>query len=156
LGALMVITDATALTAESRCFSAMMNWKISEAQYQHSRVINLRTGERCDGWLEVSTNAGYSRILFDRENREMTITEILNTGLAFMGWLFIMVQTGKWFTSAVLKSWDKHRKSSRRQKAIDELYDAFELQSIEPGTTVRLATKGALTIMMFRSEEAAK
>jgi hypothetical protein len=29
LGALMVITDATALTAESRCFSAMMNWKIS-------------------------------------------------------------------------------------------------------------------------------
>jgi hypothetical protein len=87
---------------------------------------------------------------------QMTITEILNTGLAFTGWLFIMVQTGKRFTSAVLKSWDKHRKSSRRQKAIDELYDAFELQSIEPGTTVRLATKGALTIMMFRSEEAAK
>ena len=64
-------------------------------------------------------------------NREMTITEILNTGLAFMGWLFIMVQAGK-------------------------LYDAFDLQSIEPGTTVRLATKGALTIMMFRSEADAK
>lgn len=32
----------------------------------------------------------------------MTITEILNTGLAFMGWLFIMVQAGKWFTSVVL------------------------------------------------------
>lgn len=86
----------------------------------------------------------------------MTITEILNTGLAFMGWLFIMVQAGKWFTSVALKSWDKHRNSSRRQKAIDELYDAFDLQGIEPGTTVRLATKGALTIMMFRSEEAAK
>jgi hypothetical protein len=101
-----------------------------------------------DGWKYLPMQL--PRILFDQEmNREMTITEILNTGLAFMGWLFIMVQTGKWFTSVVLKSWDKHRKSSRRQKAVDELYDAFELQSIEPGTTVRLATKGALTIMMF-------
>lgn len=86
----------------------------------------------------------------------MTILEILNTGLALMGWLFIMVQTGKWFTSVVLKSWDKHRKSSRRQKAVDELCEAFELGEIESGTTVRLATKGSLTIMMFRSEEAAK
>ncbi|HHR4469630.1 TPA: DUF4752 family protein [Salmonella enterica] len=82
----------------------------------------------------------------------MSITTILNTGLALMGWLFIMFKTGQWFVSVFLKQWDKRRKQSRRQKAINEFYDAFDLSSIEPGTTVRLATKGDLTIMMFRQE----
>lgn len=84
----------------------------------------------------------------------MSITTILNTGLALMGWLFIMFKTGQWFVSVFLKQWDKRRKQSRRQKAINEFYDAFDLSSIEPGTTVRLATKGDLTIMMFLQEAA--
>ncbi|ECJ2445965.1 DUF4752 family protein [Salmonella enterica subsp. diarizonae] len=70
----------------------------------------------------------------------MSITTILNTGLALMGWLFIMFKTGQWFVSVFLKQWDKRRKQSRRQKAINEFYDAFDLSSIEPGTTVRLAS----------------
>ncbi|EBZ9517275.1 DUF4752 family protein [Salmonella enterica subsp. enterica serovar Eastbourne] len=84
----------------------------------------------------------------------MSITDILNTGLALMGWLFIMFRTGQWFISVALRQWDKRRKQSRRQKAVNEFYDAFDLSSIEPGTTVRLATKGDLTIMMFRQESA--
>ncbi|ECC1660276.1 DUF4752 family protein [Salmonella enterica subsp. salamae] len=84
----------------------------------------------------------------------MSITTILNTGLALMGWLFIMFRAGQWFISVGLKQWDRRRKQSRRQKAINEFYDAFDLSSIEPGTTARLATKGDLTIMMFRQEEA--
>ena len=39
---------------------------IRGSQYQHSRVLNFMTGERCDGWLEVSDSAGYSRNLFDQ------------------------------------------------------------------------------------------
>ncbi|HGB5305303.1 TPA: DUF4752 family protein [Salmonella enterica subsp. enterica serovar Birkenhead] len=84
----------------------------------------------------------------------MSITDILNTGLALMGWLFIMFKTGQWFISVALRQWDRRRKQSRRQKAVNEFYDAFDLSSIEPGTTVRLATKGDLTIMMFRQEAA--
>ncbi|MEG0869881.1 MAG: DUF4752 family protein [Hafnia sp.] len=84
----------------------------------------------------------------------MSILTILNTGLALMGWLFIMIRTGQWFASVALKQWDKRRKQSRRQKAVNEFYDAFDLSSIEPGTTVRVATKGDLTIMMFRQEAA--
>ncbi|GAB5071132.1 DUF4752 family protein [Citrobacter sedlakii] len=84
----------------------------------------------------------------------MSILTILNTGLALLGWLFIMFKTGQWFISIALKQWDKRRKQSRREKAINEFYDAFDLSSIEPGTTVRLATKGDLTIMMFRQESA--
>lgn len=84
----------------------------------------------------------------------MSMVDILNTGLALMGWLFIMFKTGQWFISVALKQWDKRRKQSRRQKAVNEFYDAFDLSSIEPGTTVRIATKGDLTIMMFRKEAA--
>ena len=86
----------------------------------------------------------------------MSFLESLNTGLALMGWLFIMFKTGQWFISIALKQWDKRRKLSRRQKAVNEFYDAFDLSSIEPGTTVRLATKGDLTIMMYRTEGAAQ
>lgn len=39
---------------------------IRGSQYQHTRIISLRTGERCNGWLEVSADAGYSRIIFDQ------------------------------------------------------------------------------------------
>ncbi|EHM6003587.1 DUF4752 family protein [Salmonella enterica] len=84
----------------------------------------------------------------------MSILTILDVGLALMGWLFIMFKTGQWFVSVFLKQWDKRRTQSRRQKAVNEFYDAFDLSSIEPGTTVRLATKGDLTIMMFRQESA--
>ncbi|EDU4456615.1 DUF4752 family protein [Salmonella enterica] len=84
----------------------------------------------------------------------MSILTILDVGLALMGWLFIMFKTFQWFISIALKQWDKRRKQSRRQKAVNEFYDAFDLSSIEPGTTVRLATKGDLTIMMFRQEAA--
>ncbi|EAA9301861.1 DUF4752 family protein [Salmonella enterica] len=84
----------------------------------------------------------------------MSILSILDVGLALMGWLFIMFKTGQWFISIALKQWDRRRKQSRRQKAVNEFYDAFDLSSIEPGTTVRLVTKGDLTIMMFRQEAA--
>lgn len=82
----------------------------------------------------------------------MSIATYLNTGLAILGWAYIMVKTGQWITKNALWQWDKRRKESRRQKAVNEFYDAFELNSLEPGSTVRLATKGDLTIMMFRSE----
>ncbi|RRE08231.1 DUF4752 family protein [Klebsiella pneumoniae] len=81
----------------------------------------------------------------------MSIATYLNTGLAILGWAYIMVKTGQWITKNALRQWDKRRKESRRQKAVNEFYDAFELNSTE-----RLyrspATKGDLTIMMFRSE----
>lgn len=48
----------------------------------------------------------------------MSILGILNTGLALMGWLFIMFKTGQWFISVALKQWDKRRRLSRRQKAV--------------------------------------
>ncbi|HAL2876839.1 TPA: DUF4752 family protein [Escherichia coli] len=82
----------------------------------------------------------------------ITIDTLLNSGLALLGWLYIMSRTWRWLGSIFLKQWKKRRKQELRQKALEAFYDSFELGSIEPGTTVRLATKGDLTIMMFRQE----
>lgn len=51
---------------------------------------------------------------------------------------------------------EKRRKQELRQKALEAFYDAFELGSIEPGTTAKIATKGDLMIVMFRQERAEK
>ncbi|RRE59994.1 DUF4752 family protein [Klebsiella pneumoniae] len=81
----------------------------------------------------------------------MSIATYLNTGLAILGWAYIMVKTGQWITKNALRQWDKRRKESRRQKAVNEFYDAFELNS-RNWLDRSPATKGDLTIMMFRSE----
>lgn len=82
----------------------------------------------------------------------MSIATYLNTGLAILGWAYIMVKTGQWITKNALRQWDKRRKESRRQKAVNELYEVFELNKLESGSTMRIVTKGDLTIMMYRSE----
>lgn len=63
------------------------------------------------------------------------------------------VQRGEVAISVFLKQWEKRRKQEKRQKALNEFYDAFDLSSIEPGTTVRITAKGDLMIMMFRQEK---
>ena len=71
----------------------------------------------------------------------ITIDTLLNTGLALLGWLYIMSRTWRWLGSIFLKQWKKRRKQELRQKALEAFYDAFELSRIEPGTTARIATK---------------
>ncbi|MGU4477130.1 DUF4752 family protein [Escherichia coli] len=83
----------------------------------------------------------------------ITIDTLLNSGLALLGWLYIMFSAGKWAASVFLKQWGKRRKQERRQKALEAFYDAFELSRIEPGTTAKIATKGDLMIVMFRQEK---
>ncbi|MFU0912972.1 DUF4752 family protein [Kluyvera intermedia] len=82
----------------------------------------------------------------------MSIATMLNTGLALLGWLYIMFKTGEWIIGIVFKRWSQRKKQEKRQKAVNELYDAFNLSEIEPGGSVRLDTKGDLTILMFRKE----
>lgn len=86
----------------------------------------------------------------------MTVDTVLNTGLALFGYFYIMFSAGNWAATVFLKQWKKRRKQELRQKALEAFYVAFELNSIEPGTTVRVATKGDLMIMMFRQEKAEK
>ncbi|CNK28102.1 Uncharacterised protein [Yersinia frederiksenii] len=80
----------------------------------------------------------------------MSIVTWLNVGLSLLGYMFIMAKTGEWIVSIALKKWSARRKEERKQKAINELYDAFNLGELTESDSLKLATKGGLTIMMFR------
>lgn len=83
----------------------------------------------------------------------MDLSTKLNIGLCALGYLFIMFRTGDWVMRTVFKAWDKRRKESRRKRAVNELYDAFELDQLKDGSTMRVATKGDLNIFMYRKGE---
>lgn len=77
----------------------------------------------------------------------------LNTGLAILGWTYIMWKSGEWMMRIALKQWDKRRKISRKQRAVEELYDAFELDTIKDGDQMKVTTAKGLVIMMYRQEK---
>jgi len=47
-------------------FSEDVIEEVRGSQYQHTRPLSIFRNERCDGWLEISTTARYSRIMFDQ------------------------------------------------------------------------------------------
>lgn len=80
-------------------------------------------------------------------------TSIMHLIIASIGMLYIMFKTGEWITSMVAKEWCKRRKESVKQKAVNDLYEAFELGKITPGETVKISrTKDGLVIMMYRAK----
>ncbi|STM09171.1 Uncharacterised protein [Escherichia coli] len=62
----------------------------------------------------------------------ITIDMALNTGLALLGYLYIMFCSGRWLVTVVQK-WNKRRKQEQRQKAMDAFFEAFGIDSMEPG-----------------------
>ncbi|HBM7344536.1 DUF4752 family protein [Klebsiella oxytoca] len=79
-------------------------------------------------------------------------TTIMHLIIASIGMLYIFFKAGEWITYIVAKQWCKRRKESVKQKAVNDLHDAFELGKITPGETVKIATKGSLVIMMYREK----
>ncbi|ENU2139563.1 DUF4752 family protein [Klebsiella michiganensis] len=79
-------------------------------------------------------------------------TVIMHFVLASIGMLYIMCKAVEWIVSIVLKQWCKRRKESVKQRAVNDLYDAFELGKITPGETVKITTKDSLVIMMYREK----
>ncbi len=84
---------------------------------------------------------------------EISISEWMMIGLMAVGYLFIVITAFQWLVLVLAKQWDKRRKDSRKQKAVNELYDAFELDKLKDGNTMRVATKGDLNIFMYRGDQ---
>ncbi|ENA3448894.1 TPA: DUF4752 family protein [Yersinia enterocolitica] len=78
------------------------------------------------------------------------ISIYLNVFLAVLGYLYIISKAFDWLTRIVWRKWDKRKKEERKQKAINELYDAFNLGELTDSDTMKAVTKNGLTIMMFR------
>ncbi|EPH6014698.1 TPA: DUF4752 family protein [Yersinia enterocolitica] len=78
------------------------------------------------------------------------ISIYLNVFLAVLGYLYIISKASYWLTRIIWKQWDKRKKEERKQKPINELYDAFNLGELTDSDTMKAVTKNGLTIMMFR------
>lgn len=83
----------------------------------------------------------------------ITIDTALNTGLALLGWLYIMSSTWRWLGSIFLKQWNKRRKQDERQKAMNAFSEAFGIDGMEPGDPARAISRGGVVILVYRSEE---
>ncbi len=83
----------------------------------------------------------------------ITLGAALNTGLALLGWFYIMFRTGRWLSHMFLKKWNKCRKQNQRQKAMNEFSEDFGIDSIEPGEPARVITRGSVVILVYRTEE---
>ncbi len=83
----------------------------------------------------------------------ITIDTALNTGLALIGWLYIMYCASRWLSMLFLKKLNKHRKQDQRQKAMNSFSEAFGIDSIEPGDPARVIIRGDVVILVYRSEE---
>ncbi|MDM4190613.1 DUF4752 family protein [Klebsiella oxytoca] len=79
-------------------------------------------------------------------------TSIMHLIIASIGMLYIMYKASEWIVSVLAKEWCKRRKESVKQKAVNDICDAFELGKITPGETVKIATKDSLVIMMYREK----
>ena len=83
---------------------------------------------------------------------ELTFNQWMMVGLMAISYLFITVKAGQWLMSLILKGWEKRRNQDRQQRAVNEFYDAFQLDQLKDGSTIRVEIKGGLTIEMYRSE----
>ncbi|MBQ0364960.1 DUF4752 family protein [Providencia rettgeri] len=70
--------------------------------------------------------------------------------LSMMGYVWIVTQAFCWFVSLVFSKLFKRKSKERKQAAIDELYDAYELDEIKDNETIKIATKGELVFMIYR------
>ncbi|WP_413776560.1 DUF4752 family protein [Providencia sp. CIM-Carb-044] len=70
--------------------------------------------------------------------------------LSMMGYVWIVTQAFCWFVSLIFSKLFKRKSKERKQAAIDELYDAFELGEIKDNQTIKVATKGGLVVMIYR------
>ncbi|PHM60919.1 DUF4752 family protein [Xenorhabdus ishibashii] len=77
-------------------------------------------------------------------------------GLMVIGYLYILLKAMNWLGGLLVSAYYNRRKEERKQKAVNELYDAYQLDRIQDGHTMKIATKGGLVIMMYRQQSDGK
>ncbi|HCR4035369.1 TPA: DUF4752 family protein [Morganella morganii] len=71
-----------------------------------------------------------------------------------IGYVWIIAKSSAWFFWEVLfRKAFKRKEKYRKQAAINELYDAYELGDMKPGDDLKITTKGGLVVFMYRRPE---
>ncbi|MEG0280610.1 MAG: DUF4752 family protein [Morganella sp. (in: enterobacteria)] len=82
--------------------------------------------------------------------------EIINYGsggLMIIGYAWIIAKSAEWFFSLVARKAFKRMMKDRKQRAVNELYDAYDLGEIKQGGDMKITTKNGLVIFMYRRPE---
>ncbi|OBU13036.1 DUF4752 family protein [Morganella psychrotolerans] len=82
------------------------------------------------------------------------ITTWLTVGLNLIGYLWVITKSIEWFFCRVLfrKTFGRKNKD-RKQAAVNELYDAYDLGEIKQGGDMKITTKNGLVILMYRQSK---
>ncbi|HCR3555350.1 TPA: DUF4752 family protein [Morganella morganii] len=81
------------------------------------------------------------------------IIKYATIGLMGVGYFWIIAKSVGWFLSLIFRKAFKRKEKDRKQAAINELYDAFDLGDIKPEVHLKVETKGGLVILMYRRPE---
>lgn len=72
--------------------------------------------------------------------------------LTVIAYLWIIRNSCTWILKVAAREWSNRREKERRQRAVNELYDSFNLDTLESGSTMRITTRGSLLLVMYRAE----
>ena len=81
------------------------------------------------------------------------IIKYATIGLMAVGYFWIIAKSGEWFLGLIFRKAFKRKEKDRKQAAINELYDAYELGDMKPGGDLKITTKGGLVVFMYRRPE---
>lgn len=81
------------------------------------------------------------------------IIKYATIGLMAVGYFWIIAKSVGWFLSLIFRKAFKRKEKNRKQAAINELYDAYELGDMKPGDDLKITTKGGLVVFMYRRPE---
>lgn len=83
---------------------------------------------------------------------KMNYADWMTAVLTAIAYLWIVKNSCTWLLKIVAREWSNRREKDRRQRAVNELYDSFGLDTLEPGNTMRITTRGNLVLAMYRAE----
>lgn len=81
------------------------------------------------------------------------IIKYATIGLMAVGYFWIIAKSVEWFLSLILRKAFKRKEKDRKQAAINELYDAYDLGDMKTGDDLKITTKGGLVVFMYRRPE---
>lgn len=81
------------------------------------------------------------------------IIKYATIGLVAIGYVWIIAKSAEWFLGLIARKTIRRMIKDRRQKAVNELYDAYDLGNIKQGGDVKIAMKSGLVILIYRQSK---
>lgn len=81
------------------------------------------------------------------------IIKYATIGLMAVGYFWIIAKSVEWFLGLIARKWTRRMIKDRKQKAVNELYDAYDLSNIKQGGDVKIAMKSGLVILIYRQAD---